>query len=190
MKIPLTEQQELSNMNSQIRRWVFVFAIIAAVLVVDQVTKYLVVTNLRVGESDRLIPALYPYFQITRSQNTGSAFGFLPQAGDAFLVIELVISAIMLVYYPRVPDKARLIRLGIGLVIGGALGNAADRLTRGAGVDFIHYQIPGIISNVSNPADHAIVIGVLLIVAQTWRADENDGDKNDEDTASSPENHS
>ena len=41
----------------------------------------------------------------------------------------------------------------------------------GAVIDFIHYQIPGIISNVSNLADHAIVIGVILIVIQSWRAD-------------------
>ncbi len=174
-------------MNAQIRRWLFVFAIIAAVLVVDQVTKHLVVTHLHLHETYQPIPALAPYFQITWSENTGSAFGFLPQAGDLFLIIALVISAVMLVYYPRVPDKARLVRLGMGLVIGGALGNAFDRVTHGAVIDFIHYQIPGVISNVSNPADHAIVIGVLLIVAQTWRTDDAE---DAEEAASSPENHS
>ncbi len=154
-----------------IRKWLFLLVIIALVIALDQVTKQLVITNLRLGETYRLIPALAPFFQITRSENTGAAFGFLAQAGDLFLVVALVVVAIMLVYYPRLPAKAWLTRFAMGLVVGGALGNAFDRVSRGAVVDFIHYQIPNIVSNVSNLADHAIVIGVLIIVIQSWRAD-------------------
>jgi signal peptidase II len=57
-------------------------------------------------------------------------------------------------------------------VCGGAIGNALDRLEYGAVIDFIHYTIPGVISNVSNLADHAIVFGVLLLVLESWRGDE------------------
>jgi signal peptidase II len=158
-------------MNSLIRKWLFLLAVVALVLLVDQVSKQLVVANLRLGESFRPIPALYPFFQIIHSENTGAAFGFLSQAGDLFLVVALVVVAIMLVFYPRLPDKANLTRFAMGLVVGGALGNAFDRVSRGAVIDFIHYQIPNIISNVSNLADHAIVLGVLIIVVQSWRAD-------------------
>jgi len=153
------------------RRWLILLGIIAVVLLTDQVTKRIVLADVPLGVSVQPIPALYPYFQITRSENNGAAFGFLPQAGDLFLIIALVVTVIMLVYFPRIPAKDRLTRLGLGLVVGGALGNATDRLTHGAVIDFIHYQIPGIISNVSNLADHAIVIGVIMIVIQSWRAD-------------------
>ncbi len=159
-------------MSSTTRKWLYLIAIIVAVLLVDQVTKRLVITHLQSGESYRPIPALYPFFQITLSENNGAAFGFLPQAGDVFLIIALVVVVVMLVFYPRLPDKARLIRLGMGLVCGGALGNAFDRVTEGAVIDFINYQIPFLhISNVSNLADHAIVIGVLIIVVTSWNGD-------------------
>jgi signal peptidase II len=158
-------------MNSNLRKWLFLLVIVVVVIALDQFTKQLVITNLRLGESDRLIPALYPYFQIVRSENTGAAFGFLSQSSDLFLVIALVVVVIMLFFYPRVPDKAHLTRFAMGLVVGGALGNAIDRIIHGAVIDFINYQIPNLVSNVSNLADHAIVLGVLIIVIQSWRSD-------------------
>ncbi len=158
-------------MNPLIRKWILLLIIVAVVLLLDQLSKQWVLDNLDLGESYILIPALYPFFRLTRSENVGAAFGFLPQAGDLFLIIAIVVVGIMLVFYPRVPDDARLTRFALGLVVGGALGNAFDRVTHGAVIDFIHYQIPGVISNVSNLADHAIVIGVLLIVLQSWRSD-------------------
>ena len=66
------------------------------------------------------------------------------------------------------PPPARLTRLACGFICGGALGNAADRLQHGLVIDFIHYQIPGLISNVSNLADHAIVLGALLLLLESW----------------------
>lgn len=157
--------------QSKLRRWLTLGAIIAAVLVVDQVSKQTVLTTMAVGESRQPIPALYPYFQITFSENTGSAFGFLPQASDAFLIIAVVVVAAMIVFYQRLPDSARLSRYAFGLVCGGALGNALDRVQHGAVIDFIHYRLPGVVSNVSNLADHAIVVGVIMIFIDSWRAD-------------------
>ena len=69
----------------------------------------------------------------------------------------------------------------IGLVIGGAVGNALDRLQHGHVVDFIHYQIPNLISNVSNLADHAIVCGVLLVIAESFWRDFRDRRRNHAD---------
>jgi signal peptidase II len=153
------------------RRWIQLFIIIGVVIAADQITKSLIVDNLLVGETQNIVPALSPVFQITRSQNTGSAFGFLPQAGDLFLVIAFVVVVGMIFFYPRVPASDWITRIATGMICGGALGNALDRLTRGSVVDFIHYQIPGVISNVSNLADHAIVIGVILIFIESWRND-------------------
>lgn len=153
------------------RRWILLFAIIAAVLAVDQISKRIVVDTLRLGETHEPIPAIADFFQITRSENTGAAFGFLSQAGDIFLIIAVVVTVALVWFYRRLGDNLLLTRIGIGLVCGGALGNALDRIAYGAVVDFIHYRIPGVVSNVSNLADHAIVIGVIVIFIDSWRAD-------------------
>jgi signal peptidase II len=158
-------------MNPARRKWLLLAVMIVVVLAADQLTKSLVVSNLIPGETVRLVPALSPFFQLTLSQNSGAAFGFLPQSGDLFLVIAIIVVIAMMVFYPRVPPEAVLTQVAIGLVCGGALGNATDRIFRGAVVDFIHYQIPGLISNVSNVADHAIVAGVIVIFIDSWRSD-------------------
>src|SRR5690606_33933225 len=136
-----------------------------------QISKRIVVDTLMLGESHQPIPALADFFQITRSQNSGAAFGFLAQAGDIFLVIAVVVTVALVLFYRRLPDNATLTRIGIGMVCGGALGNALDRIEYGAVVDFIHYTIPGVVSNVSNLADHAIVFGVIIIFIDSWRSD-------------------
>lgn len=153
------------------RHWITLFIIIVVVLLIDQISKRWIVENLAVGQTIQPIPALAPFFQITYSRNSGSAFGFLPQAGDLFLLIAVVVVIAMFYFYPRIPANGHLTRIAIGMVCGGALGNALDRLQYGVVIDFIHYQIPGLISNVSNPADHAIVLGAIIIFLESWLHD-------------------
>ena len=150
------------------RHWILLFVMIALVLLVDQVTKRLVMENMLVGQTITPIPALTPFFQITYSHNTGAAFGFLPQVGDLFLIIAVVVVVVMIYFYRRVPENGHFSRIAIGMICGGALGNALDRLQHGRVIDFIHYQIPGVISNVSNIADHAVVLGVIIIFIESW----------------------
>jgi signal peptidase II len=153
------------------RRWLLLVSIVIVVLIIDQISKQWVIDRMVLYQTIEPIPALVPFFQLTYSQNTGAAFGFLPQAGDIFLIIAVVVVIGMFYFYPRVPDNGQLTRIAIGLICGGALGNALDRLQHGHVVDFIHYQIPGLISNVSNLADHAIVLGVILIFIESWLHD-------------------
>lgn len=153
-------------------RWMFLAVVSGLVFVVDQVSKWAVVQNLEMFESVQPIPAISPVFEIIRSYNTGAAFGLFSgaaAAGNFFLVIAIVVSAVLIYSYPRIEDGQWMARLATGLVIGGALGNAVDRITYGHVVDFIHYQIPGVVSNVSNVADHAIVLGVGLMILSSWR---------------------
>ncbi|MBC7870324.1 MAG: signal peptidase II [Chitinophagaceae bacterium] len=158
-------------MGKQTKRWILLLAVVVAVLAVDQLSKRLVIESMELTESIAPIPALGNVFRITRSLNTGAAFGFLENANDLFLIVALVVVGAMLLFYPRIPDEARLVRVAIGLVCGGALGNALDRVQYEHVVDFIHYRIPGVIDNVSNLADHAIVLGVLLILYDNWRGE-------------------
>ncbi|MEM6528703.1 MAG: signal peptidase II, partial [Chloroflexota bacterium] len=102
------------------------------------------------------------------------AFGFMAGsavAGYVFLALAFVISGFLIWSYPRIEDGQPLARLATGLIVGGALGNAIDRIIYSHVVDFIHYQIPNVISNVSNLADHAIVFGVALMIWSSWQAE-------------------
>lgn len=152
-----------------LRHWISLLVVIGVVLVLDQGSKQLVLQNITLGETLRPIPFLSPVFQLTRSHNTGVAFGLLPQAGDIFLILAVVVVGGLLIYYPRIPAHQPMLRFSLGMIAGGALGNALDRLEFGYVVDFIHYQIPGLVSNVSNLADHAIVLGVILYLIASWR---------------------
>ena len=152
------------------RKWVILGGSLLAALAADQTSKNWVVNNMELYESVTPIPILAPLFQFTRSSNTGAAFGILPMAGDIFLLVALLIIAGLLRYFREIRPEARLAPFAIGLVVGGAVGNIVDRLQYGHVIDFIHYQIPNLISNVSNLADHAIVLGVLLVIAENlWR---------------------
>lgn len=153
------------------RRWNVLLVTTIGITIIDQVSKQLVINSLALGESINLIPALSPLFQITYSENTGAAFGLLPQAGPLFLLIGIVVVTAMFIFYHRVPEKALLTQFAMGLICGGALGNVINRLQYGAVIDFIHYQIPGVISNVSNLADHALVLGVILVFLSSWRSE-------------------
>jgi len=152
------------------RKWFIMGGSLSLTALADQASKHWIRDNLEVYETIQPLPALAPFFQLTRSSNTGAAFGIFPMAGDAFLVIAILIIAGLLWYFREVPAGGRLAPIAIGLVIGGAVGNALDRLQHGHVIDFIHYQIPNVISNVSNLADHAIVCGVLLLIGESfWR---------------------
>ncbi|MEZ4668906.1 MAG: signal peptidase II [Anaerolineae bacterium] len=159
-------------MSISLRRWLQLFLIVVLVLAADQITKRIVVDSMLVGEIRHPLPFLSPYFQITLSHNSGAAFGFLAQFGGVFLIVALVVVVVMVYMYPRIPDANWLARIASGFIMGGALGNVIDRFGYGYVVDFIHYQIPNVISNVSNLADHAIVLGVILFFIASWREEQ------------------
>lgn len=157
-----------------VQKWGFLLGGAGFILLIDQLSKQWIINKLEVGDSLQPISALHPYFQITRSYNTGAAFGILPDAGIFFLIMAvLVVIALVYYVYPRVPANAYVTQLGIALVMGGALGNIADRLQHDFVVDFIHYQIPNLVSNISNIADHAIIFGVIVLLLDSWRHEEN-----------------
>ncbi len=151
------------------RNWLILLLVIILVLLADQLTKRLVVDNLELYQSVIPIPALFPYFQITHIANSGAAFGLLEDSGALFMIIAPLVVLVLFWFYPRATTWPT--RIAMGLICGGALGNVLDRIAYGHVVDFIHYQIPNLISNVSNLADHAVVIGVLIIFIESWRTD-------------------
>lgn len=155
-------------MSALLRKWLALFIVAGFVIALDQFSKAWIITNLKIWDSVQPIPALYPYFQFTRSANTGVAFGMGEGASMIFLALSILISVVLLYYYARSKPEALLQHVALAMVIGGALGNVIDRIEHGYVVDFFHITIPHIISNVSNFADHAIVFGVIVLLIDSY----------------------
>jgi signal peptidase II len=125
------------------------------VVAVDQVTKQLVVSKIDRGDSVNVFFGL----DLTNTRNTGVAFGALEGAG---LVVAILIglSLALLVAYFLANRGMPWLWLPVGLLLGGALGNLADRAREGAVIDFIDpVGWPAF-----NVADSCIVIGVLALL--------------------------
>jgi signal peptidase II len=145
-------------------------AIAALVLLIDQVSKHSVTAWLEEGQSWDIAPWLVPFFRVTHVTNTGGAFGLFPRFGDFFIVIATVVIVAIVLYYYRLPDGQCLVRIALGLQVGGAFGNLVDRLRQGFVVDFIDLSFWPLHNwPVFNLADSSIVAGVtLLALLMLW----------------------
>ena len=128
-------------------------------LAADQASKHIVVNSLQLYQEWAPIPSLQWLFAITPTTNTGAAFGLFPDGGLLFIVIAIVVVVAILVYHRQLATRQWLLRVSLGLQLGGALGNLVDRLTRGYVVDFIHFKF----WPVFNVADSCIFVGVTLM---------------------------
>ena len=142
------------------RRWPgLLYAVAAAVLILDRISKTLVEHSLSGRPPVRLIPGV---LSLTYTVNSGGAFGLGRSAPWLFAGATIVVSAVIVVFSFR-PMRPS-IAVGLGLILGGALGNLADRALNGPGfggpvTDFIDFHVWPIF----NLADSAIVIGALLL---------------------------
>jgi signal peptidase II len=155
-------------MSVLLRKWSPLVILTGLILLIDQLTKAWVIENMVMRETRPLVDWLLPYVQLTRSYNTGIAFGLGSGGSGVFLVLSMLIIAGLLVFYWMSPPRADVQHIALGLVIGGALGNVIDRIQHGHVVDFVHIVIPELVSNVSNIADHMIVIGVIVLVIDSF----------------------
>ena len=125
------------------------------VVALDQATKQLAATNILPGEQVDVIPGL----QLTHTRNTGVAFGALKGGGLLVAVLIGLSLALLVAYFVANRERAWL-WLPVGMVLGGALGNLADRARDGAVIDFID----PIAWPAFNVADSCIVVGVILLI--------------------------
>ena len=140
-----------------------------AVVLLDQFAKALIVGDFRVGES-RTVTS---FFDVVRLENTGMAWSLLANAGGwqrwFFIVLALAATGFM-AWLLRRNGSQKLFSFAIAMVMGGAVGNVLDRITRGAVVDFISlhwhsvYTFPAF-----NLADSAITLGAICLVLDELR---------------------
>jgi signal peptidase II len=166
--------------------WLVFFGVAALTLAADRVTKTIVANNLSLYETwDLPVPILSRFLRITYITNTGAAFGLFPDKGLFFIIIAFVVIAAVIFYYRQLPEGYTLARVALGLMLGGAIGNLADRMRQGYVVDFADFNFWPLENwPVWNIADSAIVVGVTLL-ALTMLLDDLAADHDDE-VGSSP----
>jgi signal peptidase II len=153
----------LAPLDGPALRWLWLSL---GVLVLDQLTKALIVAKFQLYERIDVLPIL----EITRLHNYGAAFSLLHDAGGwqhyFFVSLALLVSVGIAVWLGRLRFRANaMLASGLALILGGALGNVIDRLMHGHVVDFIHFHwyerwyFPAF-----NVADTAITIGAGLLI--------------------------
>lgn len=145
--------------------WLLVSAV---VVVLDLHTKQLAAEALELYRPQEV----FSWLNMTLAHNYGAAFSFLSSAGGwqrwFFIVLASVVSVVLLVWLLRLPRREWLTGLGLALVLGGAVGNLADRVRLGYVIDFIDVHFRGWHYPAFNVADSAITCGVALLIIDAF----------------------
>ena len=141
--------------------WTGLAAVCIVAICADQLTKSIATRALAIGDPTEVLPL----FSLERIRNTGIAFGQL--AGQKEIVTVLTLGALvwMVVFFARAGARSPLVPVSIGLLMGGAASNLADRLRAGSVTDFLHLQHWPIF----NLADCFIVAGVAILMLELLR---------------------
>lgn len=134
------------------------FLIILAAILADQAIKFIVKSNMNVFDS---IPLIDGFLSLTYIQNTGAAFSIFQDKSNLLLVANLILIVVMFVFlFLGLKKEGPLALTGLALIIGGGLGNIADRVMQGFVVDYIHIlDFP-----IFNLADICVCVGAFLLI--------------------------
>ena len=133
----------------------------ALALMLDQLTKWLVLEWLHIAERPPI--EVTPFFNLVMVWNHGISFGLLAEHNQPLPLIALALGIIAVMGVWLVRAEARHLAAGIGMVIGGALGNVIDRVRFGAVADFFDFHLAGLHWPAFNIADSCIFIGVVVL---------------------------
>ena len=139
-------------------RWLFIIS--AVIVILDQITKQLVRTNLPIGTSWMPWEWLAPYARIIHWSNTGVAFGMFQGNNVFFAILASIVAIAIVYYYPSIPGEDKVLRFAMSMQLGGAVGNLLDRIFVGQVTDFVS------VGNfaVFNVADSCITVGVGVLL--------------------------
>jgi signal peptidase II len=149
----------------------FGLAVALAAALIDQASKLWILFGLELGV--REVITLTPFLDLMLTWNTGISYGLFRQEGPlgqwALLALKAIAAVLLWIWLTRA--SSRLTALSLGLIIGGAVGNAIDRLAYGAVADFVLFHITTETFSfqwyVFNLADVAIVAGVIGLIYDT-----------------------
>lgn len=132
------------------------------IILIDQLTKLLIVNTMSQNES---IPVITNIFHITYVHNFGAAFGLLAHRTGFFILVTVVLVLLLLAFLRYLPKEQKLLRSALVLLLGGATGNLIDRVRVGYVIDFFDFRV----WPVFNVADIAIVFGIGLLILDLTR---------------------
>ena len=137
------------------------FLVAVIVLIADRVSKALVMSNMTPGQS---IPA-EGRFRLSYTTNSGAIFGLDINSTFLMIMAFVVVGLIIWIYVQYLTRGGKLLRLGLGLVLGGALGNLIDRVRFGEVTDFIDVRLWGDFHWATfNIADASLTVGIIILV--------------------------
>lgn len=153
------------------RKYLILLSLTGMLVAVDQLFKFLVASQLVVGQSWDVFSG---FLSITRVHNAGAAFGLFANVNPVwreplFLFVPLAMLMVIFVIFVRLREEQRFAVFALSLIVGGALGNLADRLRLGHVIDFLdfhwrhQYRFPAF-----NVADSAITLGVVLLLVSAF----------------------
>ena len=134
-------------------------AIIVAGLVIDQLTKYTIKSNVKYGD---LITVINDFFYITHHENRGAAWGIFQDGRYFFIILTIILVAIL--GYFLYKSQSKMLKTSLSIIIGGAAGNFVDRVRTGGVVDFLDFYIGDYHFPTFNAADTFIVIGSIMLL--------------------------
>ncbi|MDA0990824.1 MAG: signal peptidase II [Verrucomicrobia bacterium] len=137
--------------------------------VIDQLTKHLVQEHIHLGGAVTVVPG---FFDLRYIQNTGAAWGIFQGRNSWLVAVSIIMLATLVTCRRYFITPALSSRLAIGCIIGGIVGNLADRLRVGYVIDFLDFHAGGHAFPAFNVADSAICVGVALYMFSQWRADQ------------------
>ena len=141
---------------------IFIFSAALIVAVLDQLTKFFIRTNFKLGES---APIIKNVFHLTYVTNTGAAFSIFQGFNSFFIIFLVIVIGVIIYYIKNIKENEKRMQLAIGLFLGGTIGNLIDRVSIGAVTDFLDFRI----WPVFNIADSAVTISVILLIILLWK---------------------
>jgi signal peptidase II len=143
------------------------------IILFDQLTKFLVLKNMELGES---IPILGKYLAITSHRNQGAAWGMFQGQMFFFYLVTIVVLVLLVFIFLKEAKNNIIAQLAITFLIAGALGNFIDRILFQEVVDFIDVLIINYDFPIFNVADSFLTMGVILMIIEVFITGK--GDKN------------
>lgn len=144
-----------------------VYIICIILLIIDFISKRIVISNLELGKSIKVIKN---FFYLTYTRNTGAAFSILEDSQ----ILLIIITVIILFFINKNLNRSKLSKtetISFGLILGGILGNLYDRIAYKYVIDFLDFKIFGYNYPIFNLADTFIVIGVFILLIKYIKED-------------------
>jgi signal peptidase II len=143
------------------RHWLVFFGVAVTIVILDQLTKALLVANVDPGQ---IVSVVGDYIRLVFSQNSGALFGLFRDQAVLFAIASLVVIGLIVAFHGQ-SERSLYLSIALGLLLGGAIGNMIDRLRLGYVVDFVDIGIGGFRWYTFNLADAAISTALVMLFA-------------------------